>query len=551
MSKHIFIGAAWPYVNGKPHLGHIAGLIGGDILARYHRAKGDKVLYVSGSDCHGTPILVTAESMGISPREVAEKYHAVFKEVLINKLGFSYDLYTTTMTATHKRVAQDIFLKLFEKGYLVKKSEELPYCPLTKRFLPDRYIEGTCPHCGYASARGDQCDNCGNLLTPKELLDPRAKISGEKIVWRLSEHFYLRLEAFYDRLRAFAQSPGMWRGNAIQFTQNLIEEGLPERAITRDSEWGIPLPLPGYQGKCLYVWFDAVCGYLSASQQLAEDAGTPDAWRAWWDSKSSTYHYYIHGKDNVPFHTIIWPAMLMGSGELHLPDAIVSSELLTLEGAQFSKSRGWAVWADDMLEKYNADFVRHYLVVSGPETADADFTWKEFQTRVNNDLVGAWGNLVHRVQAMSEKISPSLVPTHYSDEFSEQRMSRVSLFEKIAESIEKLRFREAEKRALEKVYEMNQFINAHEPWKLSKNNPEKANAVLSECWGAIIDCARVLYPFIPFSSEKILNAFEMPPVWESCGDIRGHSRKILSPLFTPISDEQIQKEIDVLSSNKK
>ena len=333
MNRKVLVAAAWPYVNGSLHLGHVAALLPADIIARYHRAKGDKVLYVSGSDCHGTPILVTAELEGRTPEEVAGRYHDEIVRTLIGQLRFSYSLYSKTMGAFHKGVAQEVFTKLYADGYMTAHEEQQAYCSTCTRSLPDRFIEGICPKCSRRGARGDQCDSCGHLHTPSELIEPRCRTCGTTPVWKPSTHLYLRLPMFQDRLAMWTNATQKnWRENAVSVTKGWLAKGLEERPITRDLSWGIPVPVNGFTEKCMYVWFEAVIGYYSCSREWATLQGTPDAWREWWENPDAL-HYYVHGKDNIPFHTIIWPTMLMALG-LHLPDRIVSSEFLNFGGVK-------------------------------------------------------------------------------------------------------------------------------------------------------------------------------------------------------------------------
>lgn len=363
--RAILIGGAWPYANNSLHLGHIAALIGGDILARYHRLKGDRVLFVSGSDCHGTPIALAAEKEGCKPEEIAERFHQEIRATLLTSLHFSYDLYTKTTTANHREVVQDAFSRLLAKGLIEKRTQKLAYCEHDRRFLPDRYVEGVCPNCHTDGARGDQCDACGKILDATELLNPRCKLCGRTPVWKDSEHFFLMLSKQQASLFDWLAKAVGWRANATTYVKNIVSEGLRDRAITRDTTWGVPLPLPGFEGKSIYVWFEAVCGYLSASVEWSKTQGQAEAWKDFWVGNAAT-HYYIHGKDNIPFHAIIWPGILMGL-EYHLPDRIFSSEYLTFDQKKLSKSLGGAIKADDIVARHGIDAVRYYLVANGPE----------------------------------------------------------------------------------------------------------------------------------------------------------------------------------------
>jgi methionyl-tRNA synthetase len=384
MPETIYIGVAWPYANGPAHQGHIAGVyLPADIFARYHRTKGNRVLMVSGSDQHGTPITVRAEREGRTPAEVVAETHPVFLEIW-QRLGISFDLYTSTGTETHRRVVQDLFLQLLDQGDIYKATMELPYDPVERRFLPDRYVEGTCPHCGYEKARGDQCDNCGRTLDPKDLINMRSVFSGATPEMRQSEHFFLRLSAYQDRLMEWASTnKDHWRRHVLNFTLGYLREGLHDRAITRDIDWGVEIPLPGYEDKRIYVWFEAVTGYLSASQEWAQRQGDPDAWKPWWTDPAAKPYYFL-SQDNIPFHTIIWPMMLMAAGGLNLPYDVPATQWMNLGGRKASKSANWAVWMPEYLSRYDPDPLRYYLAAAMPEVATSDFTWGEFLRR-NND----------------------------------------------------------------------------------------------------------------------------------------------------------------------
>lgn len=506
MHSKILIAAAWPYTNGSLHLGHVAALIGADVLARYFRLSGNDVLFVSGSDCHGTPIVVEADRQKVHPLVIAEKYHHEFIETLISGLGFSYDLYSNTLTQNHQRVVQKIFLRLHEKGYIYTKVEDLPFCSECQRFLPDRYIEGECPNCHFASARGDQCDNCGNLINPRDLLKPKCKVCESAPEWKPSEHFFLKLSVLQEELKKWVEESEGWRVNAKNLTINALKQGLPDRAITRDTEWGIPIPIAGYENKRIYVWFEAVCGYLSASEEWAKNSGNEDAWREYWENDKAL-HFYVHGKDNILFHTIIWPAILLGYGGLHLPDKIVSSEYLTLESKQFSKSRRWAIWLPEFLSKFDPEALRFFLLSSGPESSDSDFSWSEFRIKTNSELIGNFGNFVHRVSSFVKKSFPNGV--RFPESIDEEAMKFLSLAEEtfvfVGNAIEEGHFREGIRCVLRLVEHGNRYVHNAAPWSTIKNDQSKAESDLAVA-GHVIKCLAILVnPFLPKSSEKICN----------------------------------------------
>src|SRR6516164_6758260 len=416
--KHILAAPAWPYANGPRHIGHVSGFaLPCDMFSRYQRMAGNKVLMVSGTDEHGTPITVQADKEGVPAREIADRYNKVISEDL-TALGMTYDLFTRTTTRNHYAVVQEMFSRLLKNGYIFPKTTLGAISPSTGRTLPDRYIEGTCPICGYPHARGDQCDNCGNQLDPTDLIDPRSRINGETPLFVEQEHYFLDLPAFTEALGSWLESKsGQWRPNVLKFSLNLLDD-LQPRAITRDLDWGVPVPLDGWRDrpdKKIYVWFDAVIGYLSASIEWARRSGAPDAWRAWWNDENAQAYYFM-GKDNIVFHSEIWPAMLLGYngrgarggqpgplGTLNLPTEVVSSEYLTMEGRKFSSSRAVVIYVRDFLARYDVDALRYYVAIAGPENQDTDFTWSEFVRRNNDELVATWGNLVNRAVSFAAR----------------------------------------------------------------------------------------------------------------------------------------------------
>lgn len=567
MNKKIFIGLAWPYANGSLHLGHASAFIGADIIARYHRLAGDKVLLVSGSDCYGTPIAVEAAEKGIHPSEIANKYHVEFQESLIKGLGFSYDLYTHTTTDQHASVVQDLFLDLYHKGFLYTKVEKALYSPLLERFLPDRFVEGTCPKCGYTGARGDQCDECGTLLDPLDLKNPRInpkilKRKGElsdedrRLEARDSEHFYLKLTALQETLENWVETTsGPWRANARSFTKAFLKQGLHDRAITRDTDWGVPIPLPGYEGKRIYVWFEAVTGYLSASKLWAEEQGTPDAWKEWWQNDEAV-HYYVHGKDNIPFHTIIWPALLLAQGTLNPPNQIVSSEYLNLEGKQFSKSRGWAVWLPDFLAAFEPETLRYFLVANGPETSDADFRWTEYAQRVNGELIGTFGNLVNRTLSFSQKKFPEGL--HFPEQLDEESSAFLAVardaFPKVGKLIEAGKFRAALKTVFEVAEYGNRYIDVKAPWakikdESKRNEVEQDLAVLVQ---AIRALALLVNPFLPRTAESIYGFLGLDigiETWSYPEPLKVQKVADVSPLYHKIEDAEIEAQLAKLGQS--
>ncbi len=547
MNERIFIGVAWPYANGSLHLGQIAGAnLPADIFARYHRLRGDEVLMVSGSDQHGTPTTIKAEQERKTPQEIATFYQQEFLDCW-QQLGISFDLYTTTGTKNHAEVAQDIFLKLLEKGYLYKDTVSQAYCPKCQRFLPDRYIEGTCPHCQSPYARGDQCEACGKPLDAPDLIGAHCRLCGTTPVYRDSEHFYIRLPAFRDRLLEWVKQQTHWRQNVLNFTTRFLEEGLIDRAITRDIDWGVSVPVKGFENKRIYVWFEAVIGYLSATKEWAKIQGKPDKWRDFWQDETKSY--YFIGKDNIVFHTIIWPAMLLGYGNMNLPYDVPANEFLTIEGRKLSTSRNWAVWLPDYLSRYDADPLRYLLSINMPETNDTDFSWSEFVRRNNDELVATYGNLVNRVLTFTYRNYDGCVPK--AGELDTHSQALLKKAEDTITATDKLlyqcHFREALRSAMTLAQETNRYLDEKSPWKIIKEDRENAATTLFTALG-VLSCLRtVLYPFLPFSSQKLHEFLGFEGNIEADGwKIRvpspGQKLRIPEPLFVKLDKSLVEEE---------
>ena len=547
MPERIFIGVAWPYANGPLHLGQIAGAyLPADIFARYHRIKGNEVLMVSGSDQHGTPVTLRAEKEGKSPEEVVSRYHQGFLDCW-EKLGISFDLFTTTGTLNHAQVVHDLFLTLLDKGYIYKDKMVLPYCSNCRRFLPDRYVEGTCPYCHHPKARGDQCDECGKPLNPADLIDLSCGICGEAPEIRESEHYFLRLSSFSEQLKPWVQEQSHWRQNVFNFTLSYLAEGLRDRAITRDIDWGVSVPVPGFEEKRVYVWFEAVIGYLSASKEWAESCGDSERWRGFWQGDVKSY--YFIGKDNIIFHTVIWPAMLLGYGDLNLPYDVPANEFLTLKGKQLSTSRNWAVWLPDYLERYSPDPLRYQLSIGMPETSDADFSWQEFVRRNNDELVATYGNLVHRVLTIIYRNFDGRVPAAGDvDADSKTLLSKAeATLNKVDDLLYGCHFREAMREAMSLAHEANRYLDTKAPWKTIKEDRDSAATALSTALGVICCLKTVLYPFLPFSSGKLhrLLGFEGTVEggdWSISAPQTGQKLASPEPLFTKLDDEIVDEE---------
>ncbi|MQM25241.1 methionine--tRNA ligase [Glycomyces sp. NEAU-7082] len=514
---HVLTALAWPYANGPRHIGHVAGFgVPADVFARYMRMRGHDVLMVSGTDEHGTPILVQADSEGLTAAEAAAKYNRIIVEDL-DALGLSYDLFTRTTTGNHYKTVQELFTTLYGNGYILQKKTLGAISPSTGRTLPDRYIEGTCPHCGFDSARGDQCDNCGRQLDPVDLIDPKSRINGETPKFVEEDHFFLDLPAFADALNAWLDTRTGWRTNVLRFTRNLLDDMQP-RPISRDLDWGVPIPLEGWRerpDKRLYVWFDAVIGYLSATIEWARRSGDPDAWKRWWQDPEAVSYYFM-GKDNIVFHSEIWPAMLLGAngegakggepgglGKLNLPTEVVSSEFLTMEGRQFSSSRRVVIYVRDFLERYSPDALRYYICAAGPENQDSDFTWAEFLRRNNDELVAGWGNLVNRSIAMAAK-NFGAVPEPGELEAVDRELleaTRAS-FDAVGDLIGQNKIRAAIGEAMKTVGAANKYLADTAPWKM-KEDPKRQGTVLFTVLQAVSDLKTVMSPFLPHSSQRV------------------------------------------------
>jgi methionyl-tRNA synthetase len=588
-AKHILTAPAWPYANGPRHIGHVSGFaLPSDMFSRYQRMAGNKVLMVSGTDEHGTPIQVQADKEGVTARELADRYNGVIANDLVN-LGMTYDLFTRTTTRNHYAVVQEIFTTLLKNGYIFPKTTLGAISPSTGRTLPDRYIEGTCPICGFPSARGDQCDNCGNQLDPTDLISPKSRINGETPLFVEQEHYFLDLPAFTEALGSWLQSKsGQWRPNVLKFSLNLLND-LQPRAITRDLDWGVPVPLDGWRDrpdKRIYVWFDAVIGYLSASVEWARRSGDPDAWRAWWNEPDAEAYYFM-GKDNIVFHSEIWPAMLLGYsgrgsrggspgalGELNLPSEVVSSEYLTMEGRKFSSSRQVVIYVRDFLARYDVDALRYYVAIAGPESQDTDFTWSEFVRRNNDELVATWGNLVNRCVSFAAKNVGSIPAAGDLTDTDHVLLAHSKAsFGVVGEHLSRARFKFAITEAMRTIAEANKYFSEQEPWKLRLADPERMKTVLHVALQVVDDAKTLLTPFLPRSSEAvhemlsgtaswagmprletveeeggpsyqvITGSYDDSPRWESRPIVAGTPLSAPTPLFTKLDQSVIDEEL--------
>ncbi|MFN3216194.1 MAG: methionine--tRNA ligase [Acidimicrobiales bacterium] len=543
MSTPVLVAVAWPYASGSRHLGHLAGAyLPADMFARHQRILGNEVLMVSGSDVHGTPITVRADAEGVTPADIVDQYHGEFCRQW-DQLGMSWDLFTTTGTANHAQVTQEMFLAQLANGHIDKRVSDQFFDPEAGRFLPDRYIEGTCPHCGYTEARGDQCDNCGKTLDPIELGSPRSKLSGATPELRATEHFYFRYSDFNEAIGQYLSTRSGWRNHVLNFAKGwLDDEGLLDRAITRDLDWGIDLPVDDLgPGKRIYVWYDAVIGYLSASKEWAASQGDPERWRHWWHNDDARHVYFI-GKDNIPFHALFWPAQLLGVGDriggapLHLPDDIPANQYVTFKGGKASASRGIGLTISEGLERFEPDALRYALAAAFPEQADTEISVAEIARRINEELVATWGNLVNRVLSMIHKTCDGAVPA-----LGELTDADRALWAAIDEGLEtaagqfdRVELRAALRTAMDGAQAANQYLNATEPWKLAKTDPERARTVLGVALGAINGVRVGLSPFLPFSSAALDEILGTPSGWRRDEVAPGTPIAAPKPLFAKI-----------------
>ena len=555
MPENILVCAAWPYANGSLHLGHGAGCYRpADIVASSHRLKGNNVLMVSGSDAHGTPVTITAEANGSTPEEVASSYQEEFLQDW-KDLGISFDLFTSTHTDNHFSVSQDIFLKLYEKDFIYKDTMSQPYCEDHQRFLADRYVEGVCPHCHDGGARGDQCDACGNTLDPKDLIDMRHRDCSAKPVFRETEHFFLRLSAFEQQLLDWTRQQNHWKPNVKNFTVGFLEGGLKDRAITRDITWGVPVPIPGYEDKRIYVWFEAVIGYLSAAIEAGDELGNPDLWMDFW--KDNARSFYFMGKDNIPFHTVIWPAMLLGYGGYNLPYDVPANEYVNMESQKISTSRNWVINLKDAVQRYDPDPIRYTLSAIMPETSDSNFTWDEFVRRNNDELVATFGNLVNRVLSMIHRNFDGQVPSQNNVGTSEVEINKLAeaTLISVSESIELCKFREGLTHFMSLAREVNRYLDEKAPWTAIKSDRDSAGTTLNNSVN-IINCLKtLLHPYLPFSTQALHEMLGLEGgvekngwTWKSQELTPGHKLGEVKRLFDKLDDSVAEEELNRLGS---
>ncbi len=555
MSEKIYIGVAWPYANGSLHLGHIAGCyLPADIFARYNRLKQNDVLMVSGSDEHGTPVTITADKENTTPQKIVDRYNKEHTENM-KEMGISFDLFTRTTTNNHEKVVKDVFKTLYDKGYIYEKEVESFYCKNCDKFLPDRYIEGKCPECGNEKARGDQCDECGTILDPQELKNVICKICNCEPKIRTSKHLFFALSKFEKKLKEFMKDKKHWKSSVWKFTNNWLKDGLKDRAITRDMSWGIKVPIDGYEDKRIYVWFDAVIGYIAASKEWAKIQKDENKWKSWWENKDAK-HYYFLAKDNIPFHSIIWPSILMGYNKnLNLPYDIPANEYLRLEGEQFSKSRGIAVWVPDIIKNLDVDSVRYYLSINMPENKDTNWAWNDFVSKNNDELVGAYGNFVHRVITFTSKNFGEIPRLNKPNELDKKAIDEIrKTSEKVSNAIKNCKFKIGLREAMNLAKFANKYFNDNEPWKLVKEDKERCKTVLHTCIKIIKALAIFTHSYLPFSSNEIWkmigekDTIEKSTWEDSLKDLKVGTELVKpKPLFKKLSIADFMTEEDPFS----
>jgi len=553
--KRTTVTSALPYANGPVHIGHLAGVyVPADIYVRYLRLKKEDVLFVGGSDEHGVPITIRAKKEGVTPQDVVDKYHGIIKKSF-EDFGISFDVYSRTSSKTHHEVASDFFKKLYDKGEFIEKTSEQYYDEEAKQFLADRYITGKCPHCGNENAYGDQCEACGTSLSPTDLIDPKSAISGSKPVMRETKHWYLPLDKHEAWLRQWIlEDHKEWKSNVYGQCKSWLDMGLQPRAVSRDLDWGIPVPVEGADGKVLYVWFDAPIGYISNTKELL-----PDSWETWWKDSDTRLLHFI-GKDNIVFHCIVFPAMLKAEGSYILPDNVPANEFLNLEGDKISTSRNWAVWLHEYLEDFpgKQDVLRYVLTANAPETKDNDFTWKDFQARNNNELVAVFGNFVNRALVLTEKYFGAQVPA--AGELSEYDKQTLADFENVKKDVEHyldtFKFREAQKEAMNLARIGNKYLADTEPWKLAKTDLNRVATILNISLQLAANLAIAFEPFLPFSSKKLRDMLNMSTFdWAELGQTdlleAGHVLNKPELLFEKIEDSVIEAQVQKLLDTKK
>ena len=558
LAEKILVTAALPYANGPVHIGHLAGAyIPADVYVRYQRLKGADVLFICGSDEHGVPITIRADREKVTPKEIVDRYHGMMKSTF-QRMGVAFDNYSRTSLPLHHKISQDFFLNLHRKGYIREQSVRQYYCATCRRFLPDRYIEGECPHCHQDGARGDQCEACGRWLEPEQLIAPKCKICGSSPEFRSTKHWYFRLSEFQKKLEEWQASKSEWKSNVREFCSGWFKEGLTDRPITRDIDWGIPVPLPDAEGKVLYVWFDAPIGYISSTVEWAERQGAPGRWRDYWCDPATRLIHFI-GKDNIVFHAIVWPATLMAHEEFVLPAQIPANEFLNIEGKKISTSRNWAVWVDEYLEVFPPDPLRYCFEANAPENKDADFTWKDFQARNNSDLADVLGNLVNRCLSFVEKNFGGAVPPagQRTDADGAILAAIAEATTRIGTALEDFQVRRAVTEMMDLARLGNKYFNDAAPWKWLKTDRARCASILNTTLQLQAALAVLMEPFLPFSAERLWRMLNAPGShrdqrWNQVPALRlpdGHPLGKREILFEKIEDAIIEAQVAKLHSS--
>ncbi|MDP8232205.1 MAG: methionine--tRNA ligase [Candidatus Zophobacter franzmannii] len=554
MEKYL-VTSALPYANGKLHIGHVAGAyLPADIFVRYKRLHNADVLYICGTDEHGAPISIAAEKEGVTPADIVERYHSSIKNSF-DGLNIEFDNFSGTSRKAHHELSQTFFTELLENGFISTKTGKQFYDEKEKRFLPDRYIEGVCPHCGKDGARGDQCDACGKLIDAETLVNPISKISGATPILKETFHWCLDLPKFTEKLKTWLETKEYWKENVVNFIMSWLKEGLIERAITRDINWGVPIPIEGVEGKVLYVWFDAPIGYISSTKEWAESIGEPEKWKDYWLDQETRLIHFI-GKDNIPFHTIIWPSLLMGQNEKYiLPYDVPANEYLTLEGEKISTSKNWAIWVEDFLKDFDGEYLRYAIAANAPENKDADFNWKEFQSRINSELNNVFGNLVNRVFTFTQKRFEGVIakPGKVSVKAKETLQEAMDLVVAIDEAFNTYQIRKAIKLIMDIARRGNRYCDETQPWKTIKETPEDTKETLYVCGKLIQMISVIFYPVIPthITKLRVMMGLSEIPKWDEIEETPTITLSDIAPLFSKIEDKQVEEQIAILTEKSK
>ncbi len=556
MPKRILVTSALPYANGPIHLGHLAGAyLPADLYTRFQRLNGQDIIHICGSDEHGVPITIAAEKEGVTPQEIVDRYHFANKEVF-ERFGIAFDYYGRTSSETHKKTSQDIFLKLYEQGIFTKRKQEQLYDEEANMFLPDRYVKGTCPSCSHPEAYGDQCEKCGSSLSPTDLIDPVSAITGNKPVIKETEHWFIPLGDFQPWLETWIESRDNWKANVIGQCKSWLDAGLGDRAVTRDLSWGVPVPLPDNDGKVLYVWFDAPIGYISATKEWAEQRGNSDEWKTWWQDEDTSLIHFI-GKDNIVFHCIMFPATLKQHGDFVLPENVPANEFLNLEGRKLSTSKGWAVWLHEYLDDFDPDLLRYALGTILPETKDSDFSWKDFQSRVNSELADILGNFVFRTTSFTHRFFDGIVPELANPTDTDMAaLQKITVQkQKIEEAYKSFKFREAIHESMHLARIGNRYFTETEPWKTRKENPEACGNTLYVCLQICAALSVMFQPVLPGKMSILRKQLGLPGQtgWVNVNDHLVAAGQLIAEgeiLFEKIEDDAVEIQVEKLKQKE-